>query len=344
MLVLGIETSCDETAAALVAAERGELKVRSSVVASQLAVHAPFGGVVPELASRQHLHHLPGVAAEALRQANASWQDVDAVAATHGPGLMGALLVGLAWAKAAAFGRGLPFIGVNHLEGHLLAAELNRSPLPDPCLGLVASGGHTSLFLIDRRQVPAYRLLARTRDDAVGEAFDKVAKLLGLAYPGGPSIERAARESAPAALPLFTLPRMKDGSADFSYSGLKTAVRVLLARRQETGEPVSAAAVADAFQRTVVEDLLQKTLATAERTGVRAVLLTGGVAANRPLREAFAAAAAERGLEFICPPREWCTDNAAMIAAAGSRRLAAGERSPWDLPAVPQLDLSPEGA
>lgn len=339
MLILGIETSCDETAAALVTDDQAGRQVRSSVVASQLDLHAPFGGVVPELASRQHLLNLPAVVDAALRRAGAGWENVDGVAATCGPGLMGALLVGLAWAKAAAFARRLPFIGVNHLEGHLVAAELNQPLLPDPYVGLVASGGHTSLFLVSRREKPAYRLLARTRDDAVGEAFDKVAKLIGLAYPGGPAIEKAAAGSTSPALPRFTLPKMKDGSADFSYSGLKTAVRVLRSRQPD----VPAAAVAGAFQATVIADLLQKTLAAVETSGVRALVLTGGVAANRPLREAFSAAAAERGIAFFCPPREWCTDNAAMIAAAGARRLAAGERSPWDLPAVPYLELDSAG-
>lgn len=339
MLVLGIETSCDETAAALVTDDQAGRQVRSSVVASQLDLHAPFGGVVPELASRQHLLSLPAVVDAALRRAGAGWEDVNGVAATYGPGLMGALLVGLAWAKAAAFARRLPFIGVNHLEGHLVAAELNQPLLPDPYVGLVASGGHTSLFLVSRHETPAYRLLARTRDDAVGEAFDKVAKLIGLAYPGGPAIEKAAAGSTSPALPRFTLPKMKDGSAAFSYSGLKTAVRVLRSRQPD----VPAAAVAGAFQATVIADLLQKTLAAVETSGVRALVLTGGVAANRPLREAFSAAAAERGIAFFCPPREWCTDNAAMIAAAGARRLAAGERSPWDLPAVPYLELDSAG-
>lgn len=337
MKVLGIETSCDETAAAIVTDQR---EVLSSVVASQLQVHAPYGGVVPELASRQHVQDLPRVVDEALRAAHIGWADVDGVAATHGPGLMGALLVGLTWAKAAAWARELPFIGVNHLEGHLLASELNHPDLPYPFIGLVASGGHTSLFFVSAGDPPSYTLLARTRDDAVGEAFDKVAKLLGLPYPGGPSIEKVAQEQPASEAVRFTLPRMKDGSLDFSYSGLKTAVRYLLAKRDTHAEPITTAEIATGFQNTIIQDLLKKALEAIHRHPARALVLTGGVAANRPLREAFARAAHEKQLPFFCPPIEWCTDNAAMIAAVGARHLAAGQRSGWDLPAVPNLELA----
>jgi N6-L-threonylcarbamoyladenine synthase len=284
------------------------------------------------------LRDLPSVAEEAFHQAGLGWQDIQGVAATHGPGLMGALLVGLTWGKAAAFARSLPFMGVNHLEGHLLAAELEKTPMPRPLAGLVASGGHTNLYLIEGGNPPAYQLLASTRDDAVGEAFDKVAKLLGLPYPGGPAIEAAAR-SFPAPRVRFTLPRMKDGSLEFSYSGLKTAVRNLLDQTRRREETVDSAEIAAAFQQTVIKDLMNKTFGAMAAHGVKTLILTGGVAANRPLREAFAAEAGKRGLSFYSPPREWCTDNAAMIALAGARRLASGERSPWDLAADPNLKL-----
>lgn len=338
MRVLGIETSCDETAAAVVS---GPYRVLSSVVASQLNLHAPFGGVVPELASRQHVRDLPRVAEAALKQAGISWEQVEGVAATFGPGLMGALLVGLAWGKAAAFARSLPFVGVHHLEGHLLSAELDHPPLPKPFLGLVASGGHTSLFLVETgpsADLPAYRLLARTRDDAVGEAFDKVAKMLGLPYPGGPAIEQAAARS-PATPLRFTVPRMKDGSREFSYSGLKTAVRVHVEQARLRGENVNASEVAAAFQNTVVRDLTEKTMAAAREHHALALALTGGVAANSALRESLARAAVQAGLPFYCPPFNRCTDNAAMIASAGCRHLMAGERSPWDLAARPTVEL-----
>jgi N6-L-threonylcarbamoyladenine synthase len=337
MLVLGIETSCDETAAA-VADETG--RVLSSVVASQLALHGEYGGVVPELASRQHLRDLPRVADQALAEAQVGWDQVSGLAATHGPGLMGALLVGLSWAKAAAWARALPFKGVNHLEGHLKAIELNTPPAARPLVGLVASGGHTNLYWVGPGTPTPFRLLAQTRDDAVGEAFDKVAKLLDMPYPGGPSIEKAARQAAPGVpAKKFTPPRLKDGSLGFSYSGLKTAVRLVVENAKQSGRPLDAPGVARAFQKTVVDDLVNKTLQAARETHARGVALTGGVAANGPLREALTRAAAAAGLECFIPPRAWCTDNAAMIAAVGAQHLAAGERDGWDLPAVPYLEL-----
>lgn len=335
MKILGIESSCDETSAAVVTEKR---EVLSTVVASQLEVHAPFGGVVPELASRQHLRDLPRVVNETLKMAGLDWDEIDGVAATCGPGLMGALLVGLTWGKAAAFARGLPFIGVNHLEGHLFASELNHPPLPYPFVGLVASGGHTNLYWVTSGDLPEYKLLASTRDDAVGEAFDKVAKLLGLPYPGGPAIEKAARQHPQTDI-QFTLPRMKDGSYDFSYSGMKTAVRYLLENSKKEGTTLAVGEIAAAFQNTIVQDLVKKTFTVIQDHEVHALVLTGGVAANRPLREAFAAAAHDAGIPFFSPPMEWCTDNAAMIASVGARYLAAGKKSPWNLPAFANVGL-----
>ena len=337
MITLGIETSCDETAAAV--ADAGG-RILASVVASQLDLHAEYGGVVPELASRQHQRDVGRTAAEALRRAGVDWDGVEGVAATCGPGLLGALLVGLSWAKAAAFARGLPFVGVNHLEGHLVAAELGEPALPSPYLGLIASGGHTNLYLVPDTAQAGVALLAQTRDDAVGEAFDKVAKILGLSYPGGPAVQRAA-EGREAGGIRFSPPRMKDGSADFSYSGLKTAVRYAVEDIRRAGREPDVGAVAAAFERTIVADLVNKTLAAAERHAVRGVTLTGGVAANRRLRDALGEAARRRGLVFKVPAVRLCTDNAAMIAAAGARRLAAGERHGWNLPADPRAPLGP---
>lgn len=336
MLVLGIETSCDETSAAI-ADETGQ--VRAVLIASQLKLHQPYGGVVPELASRQHIRDLPEMVSGVLKQAGLTWDLIEGVAATFGPGLMGALLVGLSYAKSVALARQLPFIGINHLEGHLIAPELNHHPIPKPFVGLIASGGHTNLYLVSEGDSsPPYTLLASTRDDAVGEAFDKVAKLLGLSYPGGPAIEQAANQ-ATATIEPFSLPRMKDGSIQFSYSGLKTAVRYLVEKQKQTGEPVAVNNIAAAFQSAVIKDLVTKTIALVKRHHARGLVLTGGVAANQGLRTALAAAAEQINLPFFVPPIKWCTDNAAMIAVAGAKRLAAGERSPLDLAANPNAPL-----
>jgi tRNA N6-adenosine threonylcarbamoyltransferase len=333
MNILGIESSCDETAAAVVA--DGD-RILSSTVASQDRVHAPYGGVVPELASRRHLEMIVPVVEDALTKAGVTLRDLDGIAVTEGPGLVGSLLVGCSFAKAVAWAAGLPLIGVNHLEGHIFAAFLEPSPPAYPFLALVVSGGHTALY-----HAPAplrYELVGQTRDDAAGEAFDKVAKLLGLGYPGGPVIERRAQTGDPSAI-AFPVAQMTDQAPDFSFSGIKTSVSLFVRGRG----PLSAAAVADvsaSFQATVVKMLVRKTVRAAGRLGVRRLVLTGGVAANGALREALGAEAAARGLELWVPPRHLCTDNAAMIAAAGSARLAAGERAALGLNARPDLALA----
>ncbi|MBM4439364.1 MAG: tRNA (adenosine(37)-N6)-threonylcarbamoyltransferase complex transferase subunit TsaD [Candidatus Rokubacteria bacterium] len=334
MIVLGIESSCDETAAAVL--EDGR-RVRSSVVASQDAVHAPYGGVVPELASRRHLEVVVPVVERALAQAGAGLPDLDGIAVTHGPGLVGSLLVGLALAKSLAYVHGTPLIGVNHLEGHIYAASLTDDPPEHPFLALVVSGGHTALY--HARAPLAYDLVGETRDDAAGEAFDKVAKLLGLGFPGGPAIERVAKQGSPTAIP-FPLAQMSDQAPDFSFSGLKTAVSLRVKRHGPLTER-DVADVAASFQAAAVKMLVRKSVKAALRLGARRLVLTGGVAANTALRESLAAAAAEHGIHLHVPPRNLCTDNAAMIAAAGSARLAAGQRSGMDLNAVPDLALAP---
>jgi N6-L-threonylcarbamoyladenine synthase len=333
MIVLGIESSCDETAAAVVADGR---RIVSSVVASQDDVHAPYGGVVPELASRRHIEVIVPVIERALHEARVGLRDVDGIAVTHGPGLVGSLLVGTSLAKSLAWVYGTPLVGVNHLEGHIFAAFLTDDPPEYPFLALVVSGGHTALY--HARAPRDYELVGQTRDDAAGEAFDKVAKLLGLGFPGGPLIQRAAESGDPGGV-AFPPARMTDGARDFSFSGLKTSVSLYVKRHA----PLSATQVADvaaSFQATVVRTLVRRTLAAAAALGVRRVVLTGGVAANGPLREALASEASAQGVRVHIPPRQLCTDNAAMIAAAGSARLAAGERAPLTLNAIPDLALA----
>ncbi len=329
--VLGIETSCDDTAAAVVVGRR----VLASVVSSQTE-HLPFDGVVPELASRAHVRLIEPVVREAMTQAGLGWGGLAGVAATHAPGLIGSLLVGLTYAKAAAAARGLPFVGVNHLEAHLLSVLLTREDIEPPLVGLLASGGHTEI--VEAREWFRYRILGSTRDDAAGEAFDKTAILLGLGYPGGPAIDRAARDGDPAAV-AFPRAWLGRDSLDFSFSGLKTAVRNHVAGLggPEALSPGRKAEVAASFQEAVVDVLTAKTLLAADRAGVTTVLLAGGVAANRSLRERLGAACAERGWTFAVPELRYCGDNGAMVALAGGLRLARGERSPWDLPAVPTL-------
>jgi N6-L-threonylcarbamoyladenine synthase len=337
--ILGIETSCDETAAAVV--EDGR-RILSNVVSTQVALHAPYGGVVPELASRHHLENVAPVVSAAMEGASLRFADLDAVAVTCGPGLIGSLLVGVQVAKSIAFVHDKPLVPVHHIAGHLEAPALAHGDIPLPALALVVSGGHTSLFL-----APApgeYRLVSRTRDDAAGEAFDKVAKLLGLGYPGGPVIDRLARGADDRAVD-FAIARMKDGSGDFSFSGIKTAVLHQVRREgiapvaDVTDVPPRVRDLVASFQRAVVTALLDRLRRAASEHRPRSLLLTGGVAANSLLRAEAARVAAEIGLPLFVPPIALSTDNAAMIAAAGAVAYARGVRAGWDLDASPHLAL-----
>jgi N6-L-threonylcarbamoyladenine synthase len=339
MLVLGIESSCDETAAALV---RDGREMLSSVISSQVDVHKRFGGVVPEIASREHLDKIVPVIDEAFERANVSKTEIDGIAVTQGPGLVGSLLVGLSYAKAMAYALGKPIVGVNHIEGHIYSVVFENPPIEYPAFALVVSGGHSNLFLVP--EPGRYKVLARTRDDAAGEAFDKVAKMLGLGYPGGPIIERLARDGDPRAV-RFSIPRMGDGRPDFSFSGLKTAVSKHV---RETGlKPVAAGeepsqAVKDlaaSFQSVVVRSLVGTTERLAEEHRPRTLIVAGGVACNGALREASAEAGARLRIPVYFPSRHLSTDNAAMIAAAGTVKLQAGERAGLDLNADVSLRL-----
>ncbi|MGE5592121.1 MAG: tRNA (adenosine(37)-N6)-threonylcarbamoyltransferase complex transferase subunit TsaD [Betaproteobacteria bacterium] len=333
--VLGLETSCDETACAVLGAdgscEASGLRLLSNVVASQVDLHKRFGGVVPEVASRRHVETIIPVIDQALGDAGLRLSDVTAVAATRGPGLVGAVLVGLSAAKAVALARQLPFVAVNHIEAHIYANFLEHPDLRPPFVCLVVSGGHTDLVYL--RDHGSYEVMGRTRDDAAGEAFDKVARVLGLGYPGGPAIDAAARSGDPEAV-RFPRTFLEEGSYDFSFSGLKTAV-LNHVRKVNTG----LADVASSFQEAVVDVLVEKTMRAALAKGVEVVALAGGVAANSRLRERMAVRASEAGLRLVFPSPGLCTDNAAMVACAGYFRLVRGERSVLDVPAIPDLDL-----
>jgi N6-L-threonylcarbamoyladenine synthase len=327
-LLLGIETSCDETAAALV---MGGRDILSTVVSSQIDLHAVYGGVVPEIASRAHVELLPSVVAEAIVEAGVQEERVDAVAATVGPGLVGALLVGIAAAKALALAWDVPFVAVNHLEAHLYASFLEAPELPLPAVVLVVSGGHT--LLVEMSGPGDYRLLGQTIDDAAGEAFDKVARYLGLGYPGGPAIDRIAAQGDPEAI---AFPRAVPPGLDLSFSGLKTAV----VNHVRAHPGVATADVAASFQRAVVDVLVTKARRAAQEVGARAIAIGGGVAANSELRTAVSAACKEDGLDCFLPSPAMCTDNAAMIAAAGWHRLRQDGPSPLDTGAIPNLKLT----
>lgn len=327
-VILAIETSCDETAAAVV--EDGRL-VRSSVVSSQVDTHAPYGGVVPEVAGRAHVELLTPVVTEALRQASVTGGDLDAVAATIGPGLIGSLLVGVSAAKAYSLAWGVPFVGVNHLEGHLHAAFLEDPDMALPAVVLLVSGGHT--MLIEMAAGGRYRLLGQTIDDAAGEAFDKVARFLGLGYPGGPAIDRLSTEGDPQAI---AFPRgLRGEGLDFSFSGLKTSVVNYVRNHPE----VSTADVAASFQEAVVDILVEKTGLAAAHVQARSVCIGGGVAANSALRERIVNAARKYGLQAFIPSRAMCTDNAAMVGATAWYRLGVDGPTPLDASADPNLRL-----
>jgi N6-L-threonylcarbamoyladenine synthase len=363
--LLALETSCDETAAAVIG-ETGDPSrpwhVGSSVVASQMAIHREWGGVVPELASRQHVRDICGVTDKALADAGKRIEDLGAVAVTQGPGLVGSLLVGVAFAKALAWSRGLPVVPVHHLAGHIESLTLSHGELPMPATVLVVSGGHTSLYLVS--QPGSYRLIGRTRDDAAGEAYDKVAKLLGLGYPGGPAIDRLARQGDDRAIrfPVTRLthadrnePRSTSGEllppeiarrVDFSFSGVKTAVlryvKVATADAQGKGGNLTDALVADiaaGFQRVVVEALLDRTFEAAQWLGARSIGIAGGVSANSRLRADAEERGRRLGLPVFVPPLWLSTDNAAMIGAAGLRRFRAGHTGRWDFNAEASLPL-----
>jgi N6-L-threonylcarbamoyladenine synthase len=339
MLVLGIETSCDETAAAVI---RDGREIVSSVISSQIKTHARFGGVVPELASREHLDKIVPIVEEAFARAEVAQDDIEGIAVTVGPGLVGSLLVGVSYAKAMAFALNKPLVGVNHIEGHIYSVCFENPPVEHPALALIVSGGHTNLFYVP--EPGRYKVVGRTRDDAAGEAFDKVAKLLGLGYPGGPIIERLAREGNPNAV-KFALPRMGDNRPDFSFSGLKTAVTKYVResglRPQQNGEEVSQAIkdLAASFQSTVVRSLVSTMERVASEYHPRTLIVAGGVACNGALRDAAREAADRLGVPVYFPSPQLSTDNAAMIAAAGTVKLKAGERADWDLNADVMLRL-----
>ncbi|MFC2315572.1 MAG: tRNA (adenosine(37)-N6)-threonylcarbamoyltransferase complex transferase subunit TsaD [Selenomonas massiliensis] len=332
-LTLGIETSCDETSAAVL---RGTRDLRSCVIATQIPIHQKYGGVVPEIASRNHILSILPVVEQALEEANVRLADIDQVAVTYGPGLVGALLVGVSAAKALAFSLGVPLIGVNHLEGHIFANFLATEELTPPFMALVVSGGHTAL--VDVADYETFRQMGRTRDDAAGEAFDKVARVMGLPYPGGPEIDKLAREGDPAAID-FPRALAQEGNYEFSFSGLKSAVLNYINSEKMKGRELNKADIAASFQSAVVEILVHKAFEAIREAGRDTLVLAGGVAANKALEQRLRETAAAKGVRYLYPPPRLCTDNAAMIACRGAYQAAAGKCCDLYLNAVPGLDF-----
>lgn len=334
VLILGIETSCDETAAAVV--KNGE-EVLSNVISSQVALHAEFGGVVPEIASRNHLEKIDEVIRLAIKEAGISMQELTAIAVTVGPGLVGALLVGVSEAKALAFALGKPLVPVHHIEGHIAANFISNPECKPPFVCLVASGGHSHLLLVE--DYGKIRIYGRTRDDAAGEAFDKVARAVGLGYPGGPKLEKMAKEGNPHAY-HFPTAKMEDAPYDFSFSGVKSAVLNEMNRKKMLGEEVRVADLCASFQENVTEVLSEKAIALCKELHINRLSIAGGVAANGKLREKMEEKAKQEGIEFFCPKLILCTDNAAMIAAAAYHEWKKGNFAGHDVNAYPSLSLS----
>lgn len=333
ILILAIETSCDETAASVV---KNGFEPLSNIVASQIDWHRKYGGVVPEIASRKHLEFINPVIEEALKKAGISFQDLDAVAATYGPGLVGGLLVGLSAAKALAYVLDKPFISVNHIAGHIYANFISNREIEPPVVCLTISGGHTDLLYFE--ELGGYEILGRTRDDAAGEAFDKTARVLGLGYPGGPAIEKISKQGNPRAID-FPRPFINEDGYDFSFSGLKTAVINYLHNKKQKGEKVNTADVAASFQQAVIDILVARILKAVADYPTRSVILSGGVAANKTLRQQLAERLKEEGLPLYTPELSLCTDNAAMIGSVAYFKYLKGDFSPLSLNARANLRL-----
>ena len=333
VLILAIESSCDETAAAVVKNGR---EVLSNVISSQIELHKLYGGVVPEIASRKHIEKINQVIEEALEEANVTLDDIDAIGVTYGPGLVGALLVGVAEAKAIAYATGKQLIGVHHIEGHISANFIENKELEPPFICLVVSGGHTHLVCV--KDYGEYEIIGRTRDDAAGEAFDKVARAIGLGYPGGPKIDKLSKEGNPNAI-TFPKAHINDAPYDFSFSGVKSAVLNYINGCQMKGETFNQADIAASFQKAVTDVLVENAMRAVDEYGMKKLAIAGGVASNSTLRQAMKDACEKKGIEFYYPSPIFCTDNAAMIGVAAYYEYLKGTRHGWDLNAVPNLKL-----
>lgn len=333
VLILAIESSCDETAAAIV---RNGREVLSNVISSQIALHTQFGGVVPEIASRKHIEKINQVIRQALQEAGVTLEQITAIGVTYGPGLVGALLVGVAEAKAIAFASGKPLVGVHHIEGHVSANYIEHPDLKPPFVCLIVSGGHTHLVIV--KDYGEFEIIGRTRDDAAGEAFDKVARAVGLGYPGGPKVDKAARAGDKHAI-SFPRAKVEGAPYDFSFSGLKSAVLNYVNHAKMTGEEIPVPDLAASFQHAVVEALVSRAVLAAQEYGYDKLAIAGGVASNMALREEMQAACEQAGIAFYYPSPIYCTDNAAMIGTAAYYEYQKGTRHGWDLNAVPNLKL-----